>query len=263
VTVAESVTIKNPSVGGYVRILLQEEIIIMKLKIYIILTILLSACFGYAQPKLITREELDKREVTEFIDEFTKSYNTTKDLRTMPSKYFAKNFKDNMVKTSDALGIEDEMTDISVDQRFEYGILIRQLAYFSYRNTLSYESRGLPISDYRNYQSFPPDVLEILKASKVLIEIFDIEVEEKSDDEDDDKITSADIVKSIEIMQNAIALFKVYDDNQEPLSDEMVKEISELEESSYEVERCENQGQCFGMPEKTRIYWVVSNTLCK
>jgi hypothetical protein len=239
----------------------------MKLKICIILTILLSANFGYAQPKLITREELDKREVTEFIDEFTKSYNTTKDLRTIPSKYFSKNFKDNMVQTSNALGISDEMTDISVDQRFEYGILVRQLAYFSFKNTLSSESRGLPISEYNNYQSFPPDVLEILKTSKVIIEIFDIKVEEKSDDddndeEDDDEITSADIVKSIEIMQNAIALFKVYDDNQEPLSEEVVKTVSDLQESSYEVKRCKNHGQCFGMPDNTRIYWKTTFPLC-
>jgi hypothetical protein len=234
----------------------------MKLKICIILTILLSANFGYAQPKLITREELDKREVKEFVDEFTKSFNGTKDFETMPSKFFSTNFKLNMIEANYSFSESKQIKELTVDQQFEYGILIRQLLYFSFRNTLSYENKGLSISEYSNYRSFPPDVLEILKRSKVIIELLDIEVEEKTDDDEDDEITSADIVQSIEIMRNAIALFKIYDDNQDMFSEETVKKVSELEESSYEVTRCKNNGQCFGMPDSTRIYWKTSFPLC-
>ncbi len=234
----------------------------MKLKICIILTVLLSANFGYAQPKLITREELDKREVKEFIDEFTKSFSESKNFETMPSKFFSKNFRLNMIEANDSFGESEQIKELTIDQQFEYGILIRQLFYFSFRNTLSYEDKGLPISEYNDYQSFPSDVLEILKKSKVTIELLDIKVEKETDEEDEDEITSADIVQSIEIMRNAIALFKVYDDNQDMFSEETVKKLSELEESSYEVTRCKNNGQCFGMPEKTRIFWKTSFPLC-
>jgi hypothetical protein len=237
----------------------------MKLKICIILTILLSATFGYAQPKLITREELDKREVKEFIDHFMKSFNESKNFETMPSRFFSKNFKLNMIESNYSFSESKQIKELTVDQQFEYGILIRQLLYFSFRNTLSYENKGLSISEDNNYQSFPPDVLEILKRSKVIIELLDIKVEEKTDDDEDnedDEITSAYIVQSIEIIRNAIALFKIYDDNQETFSEETVKKLSELEESSYEVTRCKNNGKCFGMSDKTRIYWKTTFPLC-
>ncbi len=235
----------------------------MKLKICIILTILLSASFGYSQPKLITREELDERQVTKFVDKFTKSFFETKDFEAMPSKFFAEKFKLNMVESNDFLG--EQLKELSFDEQFEYTLLVRKLVYFSIRNTLNLEIRGLPTDKYSDYLSFPPDVLEMLKKNNFLVEVLDLKIEKETDEEDeneDEEITSSDIVQAIELMRNAVALFKIYDKNQGTFSEETVKMLSELDESSYEAGKCGNSGKCFGMSDKTRIYWKTSFPLC-
>jgi hypothetical protein len=81
----------------------------MKLKIYTITTlfILLSATFSQSifaqvtkkQMKVLTRDEIDKREVEKFVDKFTKSFEKTKDIRLISSVFFSKDFKTNFLKT--------------------------------------------------------------------------------------------------------------------------------------------------------------------
>jgi hypothetical protein len=233
----------------------------MKLKIYIILIILLSATFGYAQPKLISQDELNKREVKEFMDEFTKSFNESKDFSAMPSRFFAKNFKLNMVEANDFDDTSKQLKELSFDEQFEYGILIRSLFYLSCRYEINKESKAFTVDEDKNAGSFPTAVLEILKKSQVLVKIFEIEVDDKTT-EKDKEITSSDIVQAIELLRNAVALFKIYNENQESFSEQSVEIISSLEESSYETELCRDSDQCFGMPENTRIFLKTSFPLC-
>jgi hypothetical protein len=235
----------------------------MKLKICVILIILLSASFVYAQPKLITREELDKREVTEFIDEFMKSFNETTNFETMPSKFFSKKFKSNIVEANDFDDTSKQLKELSFDEQFEHGVLIRSLFYLSCRHEINAESKAVSVDERKDTESFPTAVLEILKKSRVLVKIFEIEIE--IDDKttvEDEEITSSDIVQAIEMMRNAVALFKIYNENQELFPERATEILSNFEESSYESELCGDSGQCFGMPKNTRIFLKTSFPLC-
>jgi hypothetical protein len=233
----------------------------MKLKICIILTILLAANFGYAQPKLITREELDKREVTEFTDEFMKSFNETTNFETMPSKFFSKKFKSNTVEANDFDDTSKQLKELSFDEQFEHGILIRSLFYLSCRHEINEESKAFSVDEHKKAESFPTAVLEILKKNRVLMKIFEIEVDDTTTEEDEE-IASSDIVQAIELMRNAVALFKIYNENQELFSEREMEILSNFEESSYESELCGDSGQCFGMPKNTRIFLKTSFPLC-
>ncbi len=242
----------------------------MKRKICIILTILLSASFGYSQPKLITREELDKRQVKKFVDKFTKSLDETKDLNLTLSKFASKNFKTNLNKFD--LDYENQLKELSYDEQFEHKILMLNLVFFGFRNAFSTEiRRELNKDETKNgsEEMFPLEVLEILKRSSLVSKSFDLkEDKEIDDDEYSDKeeiekpITSLDVAETTEIMRNALAAFKISIESREPSAEEVSALNTAISnESSYDSLLCEDT-ECFGLPEKTRIFLNSVFPLC-
>jgi hypothetical protein len=255
-----------------VRLLLEKETIIMKRKIYIFsaLIILLSATFGYAQPKLITREELDKRQVKKFVDKFMKSLDETKDLNSTLSKFASKNLKTNLEKFD--LDYENQLKELSPDEQFEHKILMLNLAYLGFRNAFVNEiKRELNNDETKSdtEEMFPPEVLEILKRNPLISKSFELKEDKKTDDdEDSDKeeiekpITSLDIAETTEIMRNALAAFKIFIDSREPSAEEISALNTAISsESSYDSLLCKDT-DCFGLPEKTRIFWNSVYPLC-
>jgi hypothetical protein len=103
----------------------------MKLKIYIITTlfILLSATFSqsvYAQvakkqAKVLTQDEIDKREVEKFVDLFVKQYSETLDLTKVPSDFFVNDFKTQIIFP---FFIRDYDSSLADDEKFQNGVLM-------------------------------------------------------------------------------------------------------------------------------------------
>ncbi len=244
----------------------------MKLKFCIILTILLSASFGYSQPKLITREELDKRQVKKFVDKFTKSLDETKDLNLTLSKFASKNFKTNLNKFD--LDYENQLKELSSDEQFEHKTLILNLAFLGFRNVLSTEIKR----ELNNYETkpdteemFPPEVMEILKRNPLISKLFEIEDEKETTDDDDSDIeeeikkpiTSLDVAETTEIMRNALAAFKISIESREPSPEERSALTAAISnESSYQSFQCKGNDECFGLPEKTRVFSHSVFPLC-
>jgi hypothetical protein len=94
----------------------------MKQKIYTITTlfILLSATFSQTifaqtvkkQAKVLSQDEIDKREVTKFAKSFVESFLKIQDIKKMPERFFAKNFKTNFSKSNFDI-YADEFKDFS------------------------------------------------------------------------------------------------------------------------------------------------------
>jgi hypothetical protein len=240
----------------------------MKSKICIILIILLSANFGYAQPKLITREELDKRQVRKFVEKFTKSLDETKDLNLTLSKFASKNFKTNLEKLH--IDYNDQLKELNTEQQSEFKISMLSLMYsgmiwnggsynFIYKENddenTAVESKE-DDSDDDDYVTnmFPPEIIEILKKSQLFCKIFEID-EQASKIE----IGSQDFVDSIEILKNANAMLKISIENREPSWEERyAKNIQAARKrfEFYESERCK-EDDCYSFPEKTRVYTIA------
>jgi hypothetical protein len=142
----------------------------MKLKIYTITTlfILLSATFSQTvfaqtakkQAKVLTQDELDKREVKRFVDKFMSSFEEKKDLRLIPRKFFANNFKLNLTKSYKKLffdGMKEDETkvfnQISNDEFYQWLMLVIN---FSQLNIMIND--GICCEDYSGL--FPSKVLK-------------------------------------------------------------------------------------------------------
>lgn len=248
----------------------------MKRKIYIFsaLVILLAAIFGYAQPKLISREELDKSEVKEFVGEFTKSLEETKDLNLTLSKFASKNIKTNLDKFD--FDYENQLKELSSDEQFEHKILVLNLIFFGYRNLFATEFNREVNGEENNNdieKMFPPEVLEILKRSSLISKLFELSNEEEDIEEEDiddngednnkKPITSLDVAEATEIMRNALAAFKIGIESRESSTEEAsaLKSLYE-NESVYQAFQCKGNDECLGLPEKTRIFWNSVFPLC-
>jgi hypothetical protein len=103
----------------------------MKLKIYIItaLFILLSATFSQSifaqtaktQVKVLTRDEIDKREVEIFVESFLKNYFETFDLTEVSGKFFVSNYKPLNTMTFFISDYDKLLTD---EEKFQNGVLM-------------------------------------------------------------------------------------------------------------------------------------------
>jgi hypothetical protein len=240
----------------------------MKLKICIILTILLSANFGYAQPKLVTREELDKRQVKKFVDKFTKSFFEKKDFEAMPSKFFTEDFKTNINQSNNDFFIdEDSFKELSIDRQISYKLSILSLLNLLKIWSLSNKDFDLHKFDEMEDEeilsnTIPPEVLEILSKSRVFRTLVELE---KKDDEN--PINSADLIEASEIMKIAIEMFIISIENRDAnwrnyYSDNLNTSLKTTKIfDSYNVESCKNL-ECYGRPQKTKVFYQTLFPLC-
>jgi hypothetical protein len=116
----------------------------MKHKIYTIATlfILLSAIFSqsvFAQTakktaKVLTQDEMDKREVEKFIRSFIKVYHQTFDATKIPSTFFISDFKKQNTY-SFYIDIHDKL--LADDEKFRNGILLVDMGYAGFVSKLS------------------------------------------------------------------------------------------------------------------------------
>jgi hypothetical protein len=240
----------------------------MKLKICIILIILLAANFGYAQPKLITREKLDKREVTEFTDKFIKSLDETKDLKKVPQSFFADNFEDNISKIFNS-DIDSEIYNqlTPKDQR-EMNITGYNLVYLGLMNIFSKNQAelDLSISEIALPENlFPQEINSLVKNTKFLRRAFP---EKHKDDNDDDEeenlrtnpiINIDDLQMLISEMKSVVYAQQIYlnDRDSATLANyaNNLNEIREGEKDSISIEKCSGNN-CEGFPEKTTLISV-------
>jgi hypothetical protein len=150
----------------------------MKQKICIItaLFILLSATFSQTifaqtaktQAKVLTQDEIDKREVTKFADSFMTAFDDKKDIRMIPSEFFAKEFKSQLAKIGREMFSSDLKlsTDISDSEISELIILIHN---FNYLSIMTNDGRCC-MSENNHY--YTPKVSAILNSNKFLAATF-------------------------------------------------------------------------------------------
>jgi hypothetical protein len=240
----------------------------MKLKICIILTILLSASFGYTQPKLITREELDKRQVKKFVDKFTKSLFDTNDLNDMPDKFFTDDFKSNLIKSNDEFAVNEEaFKELTKDQQIRYELSV--LSLFNLVKIWSLSNKDFDLHKFDDMKdeeilsnAIPPEILEIFSKSRVFRTFVELE---KKDEEN--PITYTDLIETTQILRNANSMFKNSIDSRDAYWRDfyainikvMVDEIKRFD--NYNVETCKSV-ECYGRPEKTKVFYQELFPLC-
>jgi hypothetical protein len=240
----------------------------MKLKICIILTILLSATFGYSQPKLITREELDKRQVKKFVDEFMKSFFDTNDLNDMPDKFFTDDFKSNLIKSNDEFAVnEDAFKELTKDQQIRYQLSV--LSLFNAVKIWSISKKDFDINMFEGMEdeeilknALPSEVLAILNNSRVFRTFVKLEKEDE-----ENPITYSDLIETIQILRNTNSMFKNSIDSRDADWRDfyainikvMIDEIKRFD--NYNAETCKSV-ECFGRPEKTKVFYQELFPLC-
>ncbi len=245
----------------------------MKLKIYTITTlfILLSATFSQSifaqtakkQGKVLTQDELDKREVTKFADSFVKSFIKVKDLSKMPPSFFDKRFSANFAKSNFNINdLESKAVNLSKLTPFEQNVLSAN--FFSLLSVLASIKDLRKVKDGNFKDILPSDIISEFNKSRLLRSVID-------ENHKDDSLENEDNL-SFELKQK---IMSEYEKDIFRISLKMRRHLNKFAEKSsknltinrakqfkyYPADLCKAE-KCLGLPENTPIFSTHEFMLC-
>jgi hypothetical protein len=237
----------------------------MKQKIYTITTlfILLSATFGQTvfaqtakkQAKVLTQDEIDKRDVIRFVGKFTKSFEKVKDINKIPNKFFTDDFKKNLSKVFDEVGGDlAEFKKLDSQEKTDFMISIVNLVNLSgiwLALDKNFNLEKLDDDKYFMNKVFPPKVLKMLKQSRV----FNIFMKfEDSDQHEPFSIT--ELSEAVIILKKAVAQYQTFLKNYNQKVPKFYAGNFKAFRSMfdyYDSDLCKGKN-CFGYAENTKVF---------
>lgn len=219
-----------------------------------------SAQTAKKKPKLVSKAEMEKREVKKFVASFIQILEETKDLDQVPESFFVSDFKIRFSKSYLGLDLVESTTLNKLDETEQYELHKTNfnMAYLSLTyafSKISIEDSELAEdedTDLENINNlFPPQIITLIKNSKTL-NAFAF----KAEDADYFKIKDIETFREfVADLKNLIYAQRMY------LNDRSAEQKTNYEKNMKESRKSANHfsaeicmKNCEGFPEKTRIF---------
>lgn len=249
----------------------------MKLKIYIITTLffLISATFSqsvFAQlakspPKVLTQDELDKREVNKFTKSFVESFLQIQDVKKMPERFFAKTFKTNFSNSNFDI-YADEFKKFSSDKISSYNRNALFANFFGLLTAVASLKKINKDDDNSNFKKLlPPELVSKFRKVKWLKAIIDDDTSAytENDVENENDLSEESTRKMlVEIEKDTL---KISMQMRKYLSKSLKQRSKYLDVNLqtqfeyYPADLCKGE-DCFGLPENTPIFSAHQLLMC-
>ena len=202
-----------------------------------------------------TNEEKEKLEVQKLVDSFTNALEETKDLNRIPKTFFANEFKEYFARNTDWKDASPPklLSQLSKAETYEAKIMGLNVSYL-----LVMTANGICCENYWDADFFPPEILEVIKKSKFLAEMF---LNTESDDDgfqipnmQDYQVLNADTKMLVDAQRNYLA------SRSETWNINFKKNIIETRKTfvSFNSYLCSRDNECGNLPKDTRFIDIAA-----